>query len=359
MNMRKNIKEDSYAKKLELFNEKIQEFISVVHTHNVLGRIENTPIEDIIKDLDVYNERYFSIEYFYDGLNNIDEITKGNRDNVHFMFWVITSILYEMFLRYGGDKIFDYFKQLYSGKYYYIIQTKNMGTTQIVLEFTDYEKYFITGKLSHIINSRKIKEIADVINNSDKKFQKICDDVSVKEKEINDMLSNYQTKAENIVDFIKKQQSKLNFVGLGHAFKQITKEKNTVKNNLEHYLTGFFIALILIPFCVGISLWCCGDPNYYICIPATTIELLLLYAFRLFYQQYMFVKSELLQVNLRHNLCAFIESYMEFKKDNKDNTVDLFEQLIFSNIISDEKKVPATVDGLDSIANIIQAVKGK
>ena len=83
----------------------------------------------------------------------------------------------------------------------------------------------------------------------------------------------------------------------------------------------------------------------------------MLYAFRLFYQQYMFVKSELLQVNLRHSLCAFIEAYMEFKKENKDNTVDLFEQLIFSNIISDEKKVPATVDGLDSIANIIQSIK--
>lgn len=95
----------------------------------------------------------------------------------------------------------------------------------------------------------------------------------------------------------------------------------------------------------------------YVCIPATTIEILLLYAFRLFYQQYLFVKSELLQVNLRHSLCAFIESYMEFKKDNKDNTVDLFEQLIFSNIISDEKKVPATVDGLESIAELIRCVK--
>ena len=50
---------------------------------------------------------------------------------------------------------------------------------------------------------------------------------------------------------------------------------------------------------------------------------------------------------------------MEFKKGNKDNTVDLFEQLIFSNIISDEKKVPATVDGLDGIAKIIETLKGK
>ena len=93
--------------------------------------------------------------------------------------------------------------------------------------------------------------------------------------------------------------------------------------------------------------------------PPYSVEVLVLYGFRLLYQQYLFVKSELLQLNLRYSLCAFIESYMEFKKNNKDNTVDLFEQLIFSNIISDEKKVPATVDGLESIAKIIESIKCK
>ena len=64
-------------------------------------------------------------------------------------------------------------------------------------------------------------------------------------------------------------------------------------------------------------------------------------------------------VDLRYNLCAFIEGYMEFKKEHKDDTVDLFEKLIFSNIISNEKKVPATIDGLESIANVICSIRGK
>ncbi len=359
MTKSQNIKEASYAEKLSLFDERLQEFKSVVYTHNVLGRIQNTQIEDIINELDIYNEKYFSIEFFYEGLNNIDGIANGNKDSIHFMFWVITSILYEIFLKYSNNRIFDYFKQLYLDKYYYTIQTKNTGVTQTVLEFSAYEKYIITGKLPHLINNHKINDISTIVNEPGKQFKKMRDDLSAKEKEIEDNLSKYQNRADELVKFIKEQQSNLNFVGLGKAFKQITKEKNMVKNNLEGYLIGFFIALIVLPILVGISLLCCGEPNYYICVPATTVELLLLYAFRLFYQQYMFVKSELLQINLRHSLCAFIESYMEFKKDNKDNTVELFEQLIFSNIISDEKKVPATVDGLDSIANIIQAIKNR
>lgn len=81
-----------------------------------------------------------------------------------------------------------------------------------------------------------------------------------------------------------------------------------------------------------------------------------MYVFRLFYQQFLSVKSELLQLDLRVNLCSFIEGYMEFKVKHKDDTVDLFEKLIFSNIISSEKKVPATIDGIDSLAKVVCSV---
>lgn len=48
---------------------------------------------------------------------------------------------------------------------------------------------------------------------------------------------------------------------------------------------------------------------------------------------------------------------MEFKSQHKDDTVHLFEQLIFSNIISDEKKVPSTVDSLETLAKLISEIK--
>ncbi len=357
--LKKNKKEILYEDKLNLFKLKLQELTTVVQIYNPTNSTSDIQLVDIIDELDLDNTEYYTISYFYNGLNKISRILEGSQNDIHYMLWIIICTTYERFLKFSDPKIFTYFEKLYSGKYYYKIFSKGHGTTQKVLELLADEKSFITEKLAFLINSKKINDITESITNPDGKFITMCDNLASKEKSINSMLEKYQNRADEIAKFIKEQQTKLNFVGLGNAFKQITKEKNTVKNNLESYLFITFIILIVIPLSTAIAIFCCGKPNYYICIPLVTIELLLLYAFRLFYQQYMFIKSELLQVNLRHSLCAFIESYMEFKKNNKDNTVDLFEQLIFSNIISDEKKVPATVDGLDSIANIIQAIKGR
>lgn len=240
---------------------------------------------------------------------------------------------------------------------YSLIKGSKIETTKISLSTN--EQNFLNFQIQDIILKGMLEELQNKVDNPQLLYNKMYKELATKNNEIQNTLNEYQTKADNLADFIAKQHSKLNFVGLGSAFKTITKEKNAVKNSIEKYLVGFFVALLVIPIIVAIALYCQDQPNYYFCIPATTIELLVLYAFRLFYQQYLFVKSELQQVNLRHSLCAFIESYMEFKKDNKDNTVDLFEQLIFSNIISDEKKVPATVDGLDGIAKIIETLKGK
>lgn len=346
-----------YDKKLELFNTRLQELSSVVLVQASSQR-HNTKLGDIIQKLDLNNERYFSISYFYEGLKNTQEIPDGNRDSIHFMFWVLCSVVYESYLRNDNASIFNIFDELYNKKYYYSIQSKISGTTQTVLDLDQYEKEFITHKLPYLKNYRKAKEIREELDNPKSQFSTLCNNLENKEKEIENKLSQYQNKADDLVSFIKQQQTNLNFVGLGKAFEQLTKEKEENKGSIKFWLIILFILLISIPLIVVIWLVKQENPNIYICIPVTTIEILLLYAFRLFYQQYLFVKSELLQVNLRHNLCAFIENYMEFKKDNKDNTVDLFEQLVFSNIISDEKKVPATVDGLESIAELIKCIKG-
>lgn len=349
----------SYKEQVELFNSRVHEFRNIISDEPVGAGLTNPDIAHLLDTL-ILNEDtpYFSISYFYEGLKNTLEIKKGNEQSIGFLWFVIACVLKENGLK--SPRINDYKRMKDMSLASYTCNIKFVGGEKSInLKLMPMEKDFVSDVLPYLINQDRIDVLTRKFNNPEATFQKMSEELDTQEKQIKEKLQEHQKKADDLADFIKKQQSNLNFVGLGKAFKQITKEKNTVKNNIEGYLVGFFIALIVIPILVGISFLCCGEPNYYICIPATTIELLLLYAFRLFYQQYMFVKSELLQVNLRHSLCAFIESYMEFKKDNKDNTVDLFEQLIFSNIISDEKKVPATVDGIESIANIIQAIKGK
>ena len=349
----------TYQDMAALFNERLQEFEGILVIQppepSIVGYFS---INAILKEVDPKeNEHFFSLAFFYEGLKNTVEIPKGTDSSLNYLWWVITCCIKEKCLKSSDNRSYQYLDSLMTKQYK--IRIKIIGGQQeIFLSLNDHKRNFVQ-QLPYLMNQSEIQSIKKELHKPKSVINKMTEELNKQEKQIDGKVKEYQQKADDLAKFIKEQQSQLNFVGLGNAFKQITKEKNAVKNNIEEYLICIFVTLILIPTLVVIHLWFYDKINYYMCVPIITIELLLLYAFRLFYQQYMFVKSELLQVNLRHSLCAFIESYMEFKKDNKDNTVDLFEQLIFSNIISDEKKVPATVDGLDSVANIIKAFKEK
>jgi len=72
------------------------------------------------------------------------------------------------------------------------------------------------------------------------------------------------------------------------------------------------------------------------------------------------VKSQLLQIDLRKTLCRFIQHYSEYssklKKDDPES-LNKFESLIFSGIISDEGNIPSTYDGIDQFTKFIKSLK--
>lgn len=353
--------EVTYEDKLNLFYKRIAQLKSIVdNLEPEMGKtyIARMDIDSIINLLEPeIDNPYFSISYFYQGMINIGDVSAGEDDDIIFMVWVLTSMVYEKYLISSSSKDHGYFMELLNnGLSLKIKNGRNLEDKTFELE--RYQKDFISYKLSYLLNKEKINTLSKELTEPTSLFNSMKEDLNNEKALIDKKLSEYQNRADEIKQFIKDQQTNLNFVGLSKAFKQLIDEKTEVKNKIENRLLSFFIALIIVPAIVAAIIYFV-NVNYYTCVPATTIELMLLYGFRLLYQQYLFVKSELLQLNLRYSLCAFIESYMEFKKNNKDNTVDLFEQLIFSNIISDEKKVPATVDGLESIAKIIESIKCK
>lgn len=353
--------EVTYEDKLNLFHKRILQLKSRVdNLEPEMGKsyIADMDIDSILNLLEPgIDNPYFSISYFYQGMINIGDVSVGEDDDIIFMVWVLTSMVYEKYLISSSSKDHGYFMELLNnGLSLKIKNGRNLEDKTFELE--RYQKDFISYKLSYLLNKEKINTLSKELTEPTSLFNSMKEDLNNEKALIDKKLSEYQNRSDEIKQFIKSQQTNLNFVGLSKAFKQLIDEKTEVKNKIENRLLSFFIALIIVPAIVAIIIYCV-NVNYYTCVPATTIELMLLYGFRLLYQQYLFVKSELLQLNLRYSLCAFIESYMEFKKNNKDNTVDLFEQLIFSNIISDEKKVPATVDGLESIAKIIESIKCK
>lgn len=97
-------------------------------------------------------------------------------------------------------------------------------------------------------------------------------------------------------------------------------------------------------------------------LPLLTLEIIVLYFFRIVLAQYRSVKAQILQLDLRMALCQFIESYtkhmVEMKKDAPD-VLQKFESLIFSGLMTDGEKIPSVLDGTEQLANLIRSIQGK
>ncbi|HDR1137280.1 TPA: hypothetical protein QB640_002020 [Pasteurella multocida] len=67
-----------------------------------------------------------------------------------------------------------------------------------------------------------------------------------------------------------------------------------------------------------------------------------------------------MQLELRQSLCQFIQNYADYAKEIKEKdsaSLEKFENLIFSSILSSPDKVPSTFDGLDQLANIVKEMR--
>ena len=351
-----------YKEKLDLFLQKVKDLQSIV----VKPEIKPFAINPFAATLDtvmgaIAPERYsyFSIDYFYQGFKNSGDIINGNTDAIKFLIWVLACLLQERFFLSETDRAYTNLQAIMNGNFSFRIKLPSQKEIPIVVNLAPYERDFILYKLPFLLQQNNVNQISQKVDEPKSEFHKMVDTLSKKEKDISDKLNKHQEKADEMVKFIKTQETDLNFVGLSNAFQRMRKEKEKVKADIENNMYWSFGVLLLIPMLILIFVMFGYLPTLYTAIPVVSIEILLLYIFRIFYQQFLFIKSELLQLDLRVNLCAFIEGYMEFKGQHKDDTVHLFEQLIFSNIISDEKKVPSTVDGLDTLAKLISEIRGQ
>ena len=169
-------------------------------------------------------------------------------------------------------------------------------------------------------------------------------------------------------DKLDEYKTGFNFVGLFKGFDSLSITKNTELN----WALGFLIFLAVLAIApVGAELYLLlfktetikqhylGLLKYAI-FPTLTLQIVLVYFFRVALFNYKSVKAQLLQLELRKTLCQFIQSYSTYAKEMKtaDNaSLEKFENLIFSGIIANEEKLPSTFDGLDQLGKIIQSLK--
>ncbi len=183
-------------------------------------------------------------------------------------------------------------------------------------------------------------------------------DAEIKEKE---------REVNQLKDQLDKYKTAFNFVGLYQGFSELREQK-------EKELFWSFLSLItmgvvtLSPLVLEIVAVLFGvyqptnltSERLLILIPIASIEVILIYYFRVILVNNRSIKAQLMQIELRQTLCQFIQSYSEYsakiKKEDK-SALEKFENLIFSGVISDPGKIPSTYDGLDQIGNLIKNIK--
>lgn len=229
--------------------------------------------------------------------------------------------------------------------------------------------------LKNLFNSEEIKlfsefdEIKEAAKSTLGKIDSYEDTITEKINKFNNELSEKEQTVNSLKETLDKQETAFNFVGLYDGFNKLLKTKILESRILLGSLVTMGIIMI-VPLLCTIFGWLPENilkdeeaiSHLLKLVPFISLEVLLIYFFRVILQNYKSVKAQILQIELRQTLCQFIQNYADYSKDIKkdDPTVlEKFENLIFSGIISDAENLPSTFDGMDQIGKLFSTLKGK
>lgn len=196
--------------------------------------------------------------------------------------------------------------------------------------------------------------------------QKKLDAEKLKEQWDGEIASKEST-VQGLKDKLEECKIGFNFVGLYQGFSTLADKKAKEARWLFFSLIGMGL-LILIPLVFEIVLAGMGIysekaldmAHLFILIPITSMEIILIYFFRVILLNHRSVKAQIMQIELRQTLCQFIQSYAGYSAEMKKQdarALEKFESLIFSGILSDPEKLPSTFDGVEQIGNLIKSIK--
>lgn len=160
-----------------------------------------------------------------------------------------------------------------------------------------------------------------------------------------------------------------NYLGLAQAFVNLIKKKDEELAKVWVALCCASAAALLVPalyLIIGNSEillgFFSGGRNMSamsVFIFSVVFETLLIYYFRIVYAEWRAIKHQILQLNLRHQMCAFANEYAHNSKDMDRGTLNKFENLVFSELTQDSNIPPSVYDAVDSIAKVLGGIRGK
>ena len=221
--------------------------------------------------------------------------------------------------------------------------------------------------LSLSIQERKFKSKLEKLENAKvNTLREINERKGALDAELQDFDKNIiknRNETHELASLLKKQKTAFNFVGLSKGFEKILKKKTCAK-----WTSFFLLSLITLSMFTILGYYRNTLPNepteifdfWKFSMPYLGLEFILLYLFRVVLKHYNSIQTQIMQIELRQSLCQFIQSYADYAKEIKEKdgaSLDKFENLIFSSIVSTSEQVPSTFDGLEHITNLLKSAK--
>lgn len=333
--------------------------IEPAETHDNFEKIRNKFIINILKFAlrrpDIWDRNcQINIEWigddFIQELSNI-ELGKYKLDNLcsscfRFMTEFDLSIKSDI-----GRELFSLRRELLTC----IDEFDEQAKSQI--EFTMYEMPILMFKrIAHG------SEISDLRN-----FEEITKRASNLKNEWEKDLKSKKDEVDNIRTSLEKYKNAYNFVGLYDGFNDLHSEKIKEKNNILMWMRIMSVIIVspLVFELIYLYLHITDIEKIKVLLmlsflPTVSLVGIAIYYFRILLVNYKSAKSQILQLDLRKTLCRFIQHYAEYSKDIKSkdqDSLEKFEKIIFSGIVSDNEKLPSTFDGMEQLSKLIRSIK--
>ncbi|MBN6063231.1 hypothetical protein [Aggregatibacter actinomycetemcomitans] len=287
----------------------------------------------------------------YSLLNNGDELEKHLNDRpisdalyIACGWFVREMLLYYKRKNESRDDLFILWYEFYSDE-----------NELIYYDSVPSRDYIISGQLDIDILNYTLGSLSPSL---DEKKKELITSLEELEKNIN----NKEEVVNNLLSKVKGYESGLNFIALDKGFQQLLSVKRLSLKSSLCFLICFGFLLVLVPAATIFLKFCniFSITDWIQVLPILGLEFILIYFFRIVLNEYKTTQVQIIQLELRHSLCQFIRSYNEYASDmrNKDsNSLDKFENLIFSSILAESNKIPSTFDGLEQLSNFIKNIK--
>lgn len=335
----------------------------------------------------------------------LDKINKGDNLNDYFPFYIKLKRIYslESYIRNINENTGDKeIKQLSRELYQILVELSTLCKCEFlkldenienkinflfnIMEKTlkkdnkQKENINIALLLSEDYKIRIIRHYLDIKNEKEFKAFKNYEQNKIEVQKLNEEHEKNIQIINQLSKKIKNLKSDYNFVGLSQGFEKILNDKKDKKGGLLGclILLGLLIAFPAIykTFVGFYSVKTLHTMSNFIIVTQDPIrnnvswqellailslELILIYYFRILLRQYHLVQSEIHQLELRLTLCSFIQSYADYAKELKEKsavTLEKFESVIFSNIMSNPEQMPSTFDGMQQLVTLIKEIRG-